>query len=86
MLIGRTPEELDALEREEYLYASDLLVKEHALTVENDSGAAILPDNFKLDAQLTIDFYFKGFIFIFDLFILFHLHIIISITFFIEIK
>ncbi|KAL5562221.1 hypothetical protein UlMin_031968 [Ulmus minor] len=71
LLIGRTPEELDALQRRvkllkdaglraEYLSASDLHVKEPALIVENDSGAAFLPDDFKLDAQLTVDFILKG--------------------------
>lgn len=70
MLIGRTPEELDVLKRRvkllsdaglrsEYLSASELLLKEPALMVEKDSGAAFLPDDCQLDAQRAVEFILK---------------------------
>lgn len=70
LLIGRTPEELDVLKRRvkllsdaglrsEYLSASDLLLKEPALLVERDSGAAFLPDDCQLDARRAVDVILK---------------------------
>ncbi|XP_024020845.1 uncharacterized protein LOC21390844 isoform X2 [Morus notabilis] len=71
LLIGRTPEELDVLKRRvkllsdaglrsEYLSASDLLLKEPALMVEKDSGAAFVPDDCQLDARRAIDVILKA--------------------------
>ena len=65
MLIGRTPEEVVTLKervkqlskaglRAEYLSSKDLLLKEPALVVGEDSGAAFLPDDCQLDATRTV--------------------------------
>ncbi|KAK0589612.1 hypothetical protein LWI29_016310 [Acer saccharum] len=65
MLIGRTPEEVVTLKervkqlskaglRAEYLSSKDLLLKEPALVVGEDSGAAFLPDDCQLDAMRTV--------------------------------
>lgn len=62
LLIGRSPEELDALKRRvtmlqnaglkaEFLSASDLILEEPDLLVDKDTGAAFLPDDCQLDAQ-----------------------------------
>ncbi|KAK3184684.1 hypothetical protein Dsin_031970 [Dipteronia sinensis] len=65
ILIGRTPEEVFTLKervkllskaglRAEYLSSNDLLLKEPALVVGEDGGAAFLPDDCQLDAMLTV--------------------------------
>ncbi|KAF3435126.1 hypothetical protein FNV43_RR22213 [Rhamnella rubrinervis] len=65
LLIGRNPEEVDALKRRvtllhdaglraEYLSGSDLLLEEPDLLVDKDTGAAFLPDDYQLDAQRAV--------------------------------
>lgn len=67
MLIGGNLEELDVLKRRvkllrdaglraEYLSSSDLLLEEPSLVVEEDSGAAFLPDDCQIDAQSAVMF------------------------------
>ena len=67
LLIGRTLKESDMLKRRvnllveaglsaEYLCSSDLLLKEPAVMVEKEGGAAFLPDDCQLDARRTVAF------------------------------
>ncbi|XP_010524641.1 PREDICTED: uncharacterized protein LOC104802642 isoform X2 [Tarenaya hassleriana] len=71
LLVGRTPEECVALKkkvrelseaglRSEYLSSSDLLLKEPALLVDSDTGAAFLPDDSQIDAHRAVVFIEKG--------------------------
>lgn len=74
LLVGRTPEELEMLERRvkqqceaglraEYLSATDLRIKEPELMVDKDTGAAFLPDDSQLDARRAVEFLEKVFFF-----------------------
>lgn len=76
LLVGRTPEELEMLERRvkqqceaglraEYLSATDLRIKEPELMVDRDTGAAFLPDDSQLDARRAVEFLEKVFFFVF---------------------
>lgn len=67
LLIGRTLEESDMLKRRvsqlveaglgaEYLSSSDLRMKEPAVMVEKEGGAAFLPDDCQLDAHRAVAF------------------------------
>ncbi|XP_077227508.1 FAD-dependent oxidoreductase family protein isoform X2 [Tasmannia lanceolata] len=71
LLIGRTLEDLDMLEervkmlsdaglRAEYLSATTLHLKEPALEVGKEGGAAFVPDDCQLDAHHTVAFLEKG--------------------------
>lgn len=71
LLIGRTLKESDMLKRRvnqlveaglsaEYLCSSDLLLKEPAVMVEKEGGAAFLPDDCQLDARRTVAFIRKA--------------------------
>ncbi|KAJ4837995.1 hypothetical protein Tsubulata_050688 [Turnera subulata] len=71
LTVGRTREESVTLEkkvnrlreagvRAEYLSSHDLRLKEPALDVGEDGGAALLPDDSQLDAQRTVAFILKG--------------------------
>ncbi|XP_054783069.1 uncharacterized protein LOC129290346 [Prosopis cineraria] len=71
LLVGRTHAESDMLKRRvkqlteaglkaEYLCSSDLFNKEPALLVDEDSGAAFLPDDCQLDAQRTVTYIEKA--------------------------
>lgn len=75
LLVGRTPEELEMLERRvkqqceaglraEYLSATDLRIKEPELMVDKDTGAAFLPDDSQLDARRAVEFLEKVFFFV----------------------
>lgn len=75
LLVGRTPEELEMLERRvkqqceaglraEYLSATDLRIKEPELMVDKDTGAAFLPDDSQLDARRAVEFLEKVFVFV----------------------
>jgi glycine/D-amino acid oxidase-like deaminating enzyme len=88
LLIGRTPGDSDLLKRRvqqlseaglqaEYLSGHDLLQKEPALMVGEDSSAAFLPDDCQLDAQRTVAFiekvsYFCTFNYIANIFLFFY--------------
>lgn len=65
MLIGRTSKECVALKqkvhelseaglRTEYLSSADLILKEPSVLVDDDSGAAFLPDDSQLDAHRAV--------------------------------
>lgn len=54
MLKKRVKQLSDAGLKAEYLCSSDLFNKEPALSVDEDSGAAFLPDDCQLDAHRTV--------------------------------
>ncbi|KAK4268159.1 hypothetical protein QN277_024848 [Acacia crassicarpa] len=71
ILVGRTHSETDMLKKRtkhlieaglkaEYLCSSDLFNKEPALLVDEDSGAAFLPDDCQLDAHRTVAYIEKA--------------------------
>lgn len=67
LLVGKTEEECsllwsraqqlrDAGLAVELLSSEDLLLKEPALVLGKEAGAAFLPDDYQLDARVTIEF------------------------------
>ncbi|CAN8265687.1 unnamed protein product [Cochlearia groenlandica] len=71
LLIGKTSEECVALKRKvhelseaglrtEYLSSSELFLKEPAIFVDDDTGAAFLPDDSQLDAHRAVAYIEKG--------------------------
>ncbi|KAL1207503.1 hypothetical protein V5N11_007095 [Cardamine amara subsp. amara] len=71
LLIGKTSQECVALKqkvhelseaglRAEYLSSADLFLKEPAVLVDDDSGAAFLPDDSQLDAHRAVAYIEKG--------------------------
>lgn len=67
LLVGKTEEECtilwnracqlsDAGVKVEFLSSEDLLLKEPALMLGNESGAAFLPDDYQLDARHAVEF------------------------------
>ncbi|XP_048127022.1 uncharacterized oxidoreductase in pyp 5'region isoform X2 [Rhodamnia argentea] len=71
LLIGKTVEESALLERRvkqfseagveaEFLSSRELLLKEPALSVDKESGAALLPNDCQLDAHRTVAFVEEG--------------------------
>ncbi|ANM69383.1 FAD-dependent oxidoreductase family protein [Arabidopsis thaliana] len=71
LLIGRTTEECVALKqkvhelseaglRTEYLSSAELLLKEPAILVNDNTGAAFLPDDSQLDAHRAVAYIEKG--------------------------
>uniref|UniRef100_A0A1J3JTA2 FAD-dependent oxidoreductase domain-containing protein 1 n=1 Tax=Noccaea caerulescens TaxID=107243 RepID=A0A1J3JTA2_NOCCA len=71
LVIGRTSQECVTLKqkvhelseaglRTEYLSSADLLLKEPAILVDDDTGAAFLPDDSQLDAHRAVAYIEKG--------------------------
>ncbi|ESQ32469.1 hypothetical protein EUTSA_v10004189mg [Eutrema salsugineum] len=71
LLIGKTSQECVALKRKvhelseaglraEYLSGPDLFLKEPAVLVDDDTGAAFLPDDSQLDAHRAVSYIEKG--------------------------
>lgn len=54
MLKGRVKQLNEAGLKVEYLCSSDLVKQEPDLLVDKDSAAAFLPDDYQLDAHLTV--------------------------------
>ncbi|XP_056863348.1 uncharacterized protein LOC108849782 isoform X2 [Raphanus sativus] len=71
LLVGKTFQECAALKqkvnelsegglRAEYLSSADLFLKEPAITVDDETGAAFLPDDSQLDAHRAVAYIEKG--------------------------
>lgn len=56
MLKRRVKKLAEAGLRAEYLCSSEVLLKEPAVMVENEGGAAFLPDDYQLDARRAVAF------------------------------
>uniref|UniRef100_M4F8S4 FAD dependent oxidoreductase domain-containing protein n=1 Tax=Brassica campestris TaxID=3711 RepID=M4F8S4_BRACM len=85
LLVGKTSQECVALKqkvnelsegglRAEYLSSADLFLKEPAILVDDETGAAFLPDDSQLDAHRAVAYIEKGHLLVVENFDWFHLN------------